>query len=375
MSAGSQVDIIRTPLSWIEGAAEVQLSKVAELPGMIKAVGMPDLHPGKGGPVGAAFLADSIVYPYLVGSDIGCGMSMFKTDVKAARLKLQSWERRLRTGILEGSWDGDTEEWLADYEVLPSGHESALGTIGGGNHFAEWLKVKEIVDADSFEQLGLDAKRILLLIHSGSRGFGAQILRQHVDEYTDAGLSVETSKGREYLQQHDHAVAWAKVNRALIAHRIADALGIELSSILDVVHNFVEYTQIGEIEGWLHRKGATPSDQGVVAIPGSRGAYTYLVQPLGDGQRNMSSLAHGAGRRWKRSGTKARLENRFQVSELQRTDLGSRVICDDKNLLYEEAPPAYKSIDDVVEALVSAGAAKVVAILTPVLTYKKVRVE
>ncbi|MEL6545467.1 MAG: RtcB family protein, partial [Myxococcota bacterium] len=85
------------------------------------------------------------------------------------------------------------------------------------------------------------------------------------------------------------------------------------------------------------------------------------------------SLAHGAGRRWKRSEAKGRLKDRFSGSDLGRTPIGGRVICDNKDLLFEEAPQAYKAIEDVVQALVAAGVAEVVAVLSPVLTYKTQR--
>jgi len=84
----------------------------------------------------------------------------------------------------------------------------------------------------------------------------------------------------------------------------------------------------------------------------------------------LRTLAHGAGRKWKRSEARARLSDRFRAQDLVRTSLGSRVICEDKALLFEEAPQAYKDIDRVVADLVSAEAAHVIATLRPLLTYK-----
>ena len=52
------------------------------------------------------------------------------------------------------------------------------------------------------------------------------------------------------------------------------------------------------------------------------------------------------------------------------TRLGSYVVCDDKSLLYEEAPQAYKDIDSIIADLVSFGLIEVVATFTPLLTYK-----
>ena len=97
--------------------------------------------------------------------------------------------------------------------------------------------------------------------------------------------------------------------------------------------------------------------------------YSYLVEPVAD-PRSLFSLAHGAGRKWMRSECKERLSARYRVEQLARTALGSRVICGDRGLIYEEAPEAYKAIDSVVGALREAGLLRVLARLKPVLTYK-----
>src|SRR6058998_1353480 len=77
----SDVKIIAGPKTWIEGDAVQQLKKTAELPGMVRAVGMPDLHPGPGTPVGAAFVSKGRFYPHLVGNDIACGMGLWQTEL------------------------------------------------------------------------------------------------------------------------------------------------------------------------------------------------------------------------------------------------------------------------------------------------------
>jgi release factor H-coupled RctB family protein len=92
--------------------------------------------------------------------------------------------------------------------------------------------------------------------------------------------------------------------------------------------------------------------------------------PTGDQQKNAWSLAHGAGRKWNRSSTKERLKERFTTESLIRTDLGSYVICEDKDLLFEEAPQAYKNIDVVIDDMVQAGLISVIAGLKPLITYK-----
>ncbi|MDX7991329.1 hypothetical protein FE393_08285 [Xenorhabdus sp. psl] len=133
-------------------------------------------------------------------------------------------------------------------------------------------------------------------------------------------------------------------------------------------NKFKQNTSNG-VDGWLHRKGATPSDQRLVIIPGSRGDYSYLVQPFSS-ERSLFSLAHGAGRKWIRGECKERLNGRYSPVQLSRTALGSRVICLDKQLIYQEAPEAYKPISGVMDAMLQAGLVKLIARLKPVLTYK-----
>ena len=83
-----------------------QLEQVAALPGIKAVAAMPDLHPGKYGPVGCSILADR-VHPQFVGSDIGCGMALVQLDVPARKLRLDRMAERLRA--LEGPWDGRTQ--------------------------------------------------------------------------------------------------------------------------------------------------------------------------------------------------------------------------------------------------------------------------
>lgn len=361
------IRIIAGDKTWIEGEAERQLRRTAEMEGMHLAVGLPDLHPGKGAPIGAAFASAGIFYPYLVGNDVGCGMGLWQTSLKAKKPKLDRWVRRLDG--LDDAWDGDTARWLADRGVAVSQFDEDLGTIGGGNHFAELQVIETVHDDEALEGLGIDRSRVVLLVHSGSRSLGGAILRHHVDRHKAGGLADDSDDAQAYLREHDHAVKWAKANRALIARRVADALGCEAEPILDVCHNCVESAHLQGVPCWLHRKGAAPSDQGPVVIPGSRGARSYLVAPLGDDDATARSLAHGAGRKWARGEAKGKL-GKITVDELRTTGLGSRVVCGSRKLLYEEAPQAYKDIDRVVGDLVDAGLCRVLAVMLPVVTYK-----
>ncbi|PYC27935.1 RNA ligase RtcB family protein [Pseudomonas mosselii] len=353
--------------TWIEGKAIQQLETTARLGGMHRVAGMPDLHPGRGYPVGAAFFSVGRLYPALVGNDIGCGMALWRTDIPTAKLHLDKLEKRL--GNLDLPLDETWQEAVASFGLPATGHERSLGTIGGGNHFAELQQLDESYDDAALAALGIERKHLLLLVHSGSRGLGEAILREQVDLFGHHGLEAGSEASTHYLGRHDGALRFAEANRQLIARRMLDRLRADGDVLLDINHNLVSPAQVDGLDGWLHRKGATPSDQGAVVIPGSRGDYSYLVQPIAD-ERSLLSLAHGAGRKWMRSECKDRLVSRYSVEQLSRTALGSRVICADRALIYEEAPEAYKAIDSVVGALREAGLVRVLARLKPVLTYK-----
>ncbi|WP_348946497.1 RNA ligase RtcB family protein [Chitinibacter sp. FCG-7] len=368
----ARVNLIASADTWIEGDAIAQLQNTAKLPGMHYVSGMPDLHPGRGYPVGAAFFSTEYIYPALIGGDIGCGMALWQTNLDTRKVSHSKLDKKI--GNIDGPLcdEAQGEEWQALIaSQLPAeiGFRPALGTIGGGNHFAELQCFDEIHDVEAFAALGLNKAQLQLLVHSGSRGLGQHILRQHIDQHGHQGLLADSNECRAYLAEHDQAVRFAEVNRLLIAQRILAKLGTDGAQILDVNHNLVLPAQMHGQPGWIHRKGATPADQGAVVIPGSRGDYSYLVQPMAS-DLSLQSLAHGAGRKWMRSECKGRLSSRYTVAQLSRTKLGSQVICADRVLIYEEAPEAYKPASNIIATLVGAGLVNVIARLKPVLTYK-----
>ena len=362
--------VVASDTTWMEDAAIAQLIITSQLEGMQRVAGMPDLHPGRGYPVGAAFFSTERFYPALVGNDIGCGMALWQTDLQASAVRLDKLEKRV--GNIDGPMDdADARaQAMSEAGVLASGHEDSLGTIGGGNHFAEFQQVDTVHAPEALAELGIDRQRLLLLVHSGSRGLGERILRQHVDAFGHRGLEADTPEAAAYLAQHDAALRYARCNRQLVAQRLLGNVRAEGRCVLDVHHNFVAPSVIDGQAGWLHRKGATPSDAGPVLIPGSRGDHSYLVRPTRECHDTLLSLAHGAGRKWIRSACKDRLFKLMTPTQMGRTALGSRVICNDRQLIYEEAPQAYKGVDSVVQSLVGAGLIELLARTKPVLTYK-----
>ncbi|KAF9978963.1 hypothetical protein BGZ73_007850 [Actinomortierella ambigua] len=439
--------------SFVDPEAEAQLKRVALMPGMCRVVGQPDLHPGQATPIGATFITRNLIYPALIGNDIGCGMAVYKTRLSSS-IRPDKIVNRL-VG-LEGPWTrGDPYQFLTnalgssdntsshsvslDQGQDPSTnlHLDQLGTLGGGNHFAEFVVVDSLVDTDLCTAFNITDDKTYLIVHTGSRKFGQAVLEasRTITTATQAssennnnnttttststasttdGLYADSEAGRKYLAQHDLACQWARANRELVAHRVLTRLDAEQDAVklLDIWHNHVERKELDPTEAsellstddtadnhssggngsyWIHRKGAAPSDRGLVVIPGSRGHHSYLVMPhdrpeeslgigagvsgaaaSGNGLFNGFSLAHGAGRQWTRAKARQKqpvaTSRQGSIAALQTTELGSMVVCEDMDLLFEEQPEAYKDIYDVIHDLLPF--AKIVAILRPIATYK-----
>ncbi len=415
---GARVRIVANPDVWLEGEATRQLEQVAVAHDCVAAVGMPDLHPGAGIPIGAVFGFAETVHPRLIGSDAGCGV----LAVSLGKLKLSSTiERRVR-GQFEGpplpGMDGDAlyraiwqhglrgvagstampdglqrlmEQLLssAEHRGRDMGHEhrtdwlpgdfgSALGTIGGGNHFAEIGRVSRIYDAEEAEKLRIGKGHLMVLCHSGSRGLGKAL----ADRWGHRAL--HHTCAQDYLSQLARAVDFARVNRMLIAWRMLRALGVsrpgKIHAAFDIVHNSVDREEVIANETgdnvspptslWVHRKGCAPAHDGQpTVVLGSRGTASWIMRGRGNGD-GLSSVAHGAGRKMRRSEARAKLRARYQRKQLARLPKGSTVICNDAKLLYEEHPDAYKPVEPIIESLEQAGLADRVAAIEPVLTVK-----
>lgn len=353
----NKVHIIANDKCWMEHTALMQLENVAELPGVVRAVGLPDLHAGQS-PIGIAVETEGRLYPHLVGNDIGCGMGLYETGCKLTKFKKDKAVVRLNNIRAMEDLPGTN----------PTGEPSPivdLGTLGGGNHFAEFQCVEEIIDAECFEALHIDKKQLLLLVHCGSRGYGQRILNDYRDY---AGLPAAGEQAQQYLALHSDALYWASINRTVVADKLIEWLGFSsgVEKKLDCCHNFVE--RYGN--GFIHRKGAVSSLSGLVIIPGSRGSLTYIVQPAPDKSEACYSLSHGAGRKWARSLCKGRIRDKYDRDSIRQTKLGSRTVCHDTDLLFQEAPEAYKNVEHVIAALVSHGLCRVVATLRPLITFK-----
>ncbi|MEL6348197.1 MAG: RtcB family protein [Myxococcota bacterium] len=391
---------------WIEGAAIDQLARVASMSGCAAAVGLPDLHPGPGIPIGAAFAFTDQIRPGLVGSDAGCGVRVvafpklkqkgdaLERRVLAAFDDEDVFEGASRRALTQAAWtagprglasvsgapetlaelaaaEPEEDDWMATIPSAPledvESFTNALGTIGGGNHFLEVSAVSQVSDKAVAKSLGLKRGGFAVVAHSGSRGIG----RALIGRWGDACLS-DPDAQRQYLGELAGAVRFARANRLVLAWRMLAAVGAarrsRISGQFDVTHNVVVPWASQE---WLHRKGSAPAEAGQPTIVlGSRGTESWVMEGLG-ARGCLCSVAHGAGRRMNRGEAIEKLKSRYRRAELTRTALGGRVICADKSLLYAEHPDAYKDIEPVVRSLEAEGAARRIAALAPRVTVKR----
>lgn len=352
--------------AWIEGRAVEQLHDVAGWAGMRAVAAFPDLHPGRFGPVGGAFLADRI-YPQLIGPDIGCGMALFRLDLPRRKLKPDKAARRLQA--LETGADPATgAAEIAGTDAARFG-PYGLGTLGGGNHFCEVQVVDALADPTVASRLGLRAGDLCLLVHSGSRGQGAAVFSGIAETWND-GFAPGSDAAETYVALHDVAQVWARTNRALIAEGAAEALRCDARLICDAPHNHLERRD----DGWLHRKGAAAPDRGLAPLAGSRDSLSYLMAVPDGPPEALGSVSHGAGRRYDRAAMHGRIPRvKSELEAMRQTHFGGRVICTDRDLLIEEAGSAYKDAGAVLRDLETFGLAQEVAAFAPLITFKTSR--
>jgi len=278
-----------------------------------------------------------------------------------------------------------------------------LGTIGGGNHFIEIGRISKVFDEQLASKFGLYKNRIYILIHTGSRGFGHQICTDYSRIMWDnshknntyapqKGLAcapIFSKDGQNYLQAMACAANYAFANRQIITHFVREAfveilkeseskLGLDL--LYDVAHNIAKRERYSGRWLLVHRKGATralpaghednPScyrDTGHPAIiPGSMGTGSYVVLGTHRIKDTFCSVNHGAGRVMSRKRAKSEFTKEDLVKQMGHVVTIARSM---KSLL-DEAPLAYKDIDEVIFTLVEAGLTKPLVKLSPMGVLK-----
>lgn len=285
-----------------------------------------------------------------------------------------------------------------------------LGTLGSGNHFEEVQVVEEIFDEETAKVFGLFKGQIVISIHCGSRGLGHQhatdsvnIMRRAMEKYQivvpDPELACtlfESPEGQDYFAGMSAAANFAFANRQYLAHltrevweRVMKGAAVDLSLVLlyDIAHN------IGKLEEHLiegkkkmvvmHRKGATrafgPGSEKIpedfravgqpVLLPGNMGIASYVMCGLASSEEiSFGSAAHGAGRVMSRAQAKRTWFGETLKEQLETQGIYLRT--ESMAGAAEEAPGAYKDIDEVAQVTEAAGMAKRVARLRPLAVVK-----
>ncbi|MCC6457609.1 MAG: RtcB family protein [Caldilineaceae bacterium] len=287
---------------------------------------------------------------------------------------------------------------------------SQLGTLGSGNHFLEVDRVAHVLDEETAEVYGLRANQVVLLIHCGSRGLGHQVCTDHVRDFQksltrykielpDRELvcaPLNSPEGTAYSGAMQAAANFAFANRQVLAMLARESfeqvlarsgLPAHLRQVYDVAHN------IGKVEDHVvngramqvcvHRKGATrafpphhaeiPSDYQAVGqpvlVPGSMGTASYvLAGTQGAMNHTFGSTCHGAGRNMSRTAAKKQVRGETLKQELNQR--GIRIRAGSMAGLAEEAPLAYKQVEEVIAVVEGAGIARAVARLEPLAVIK-----
>lgn len=272
----------------------------------------------------------------------------------------------------------------------------ALGTLGSGNHFLELQTVQSIEEGNPH---GLYEGQVMCMIHSGSRGLGHQVCTDHVrlleEKYRGrdgvwhnddwgfeiqdrqlAAAPIHSTEGQSYLDAMNGAANFAFANRSALTHRLRQALAAEFEVdtrlLYDVSHNIAKI-ETHEIHGQsckccVHRKGATRAMPGQpVMVPGDMGTGSWLLEGAA-GNRAFASSCHGAGRKLSRSAAKREIDGNAIKRDLE--SRGIRVHANTPNILSEEAPDAYKDVDEVIRLSNSAGLTKPIARMLPLAVIK-----
>lgn len=84
----------------IEESALEQVNNLTKLPFLFHHLAvMPDVHTGKGMPIGGVLPCTDAVIPNAVGVDIGCGMCAVKTNWKVSELPPEVLRKQIMNGI------------------------------------------------------------------------------------------------------------------------------------------------------------------------------------------------------------------------------------------------------------------------------------
>lgn len=287
--------------------------------------------------------------------------------------------------------------------------QNQLGTLGGGNHFIEIQEVISIKDKKTAGEWGIFEGQMLIMIHSGSRGLGHQIGEDYMSlakskNYGEPHPSIELcyiplneKEGEEYVKAMHSGANSAFANRHIMSLLVKKNLlfyypNAQINLLYDVPHNIAKLEEHFGKKMWVHRKGATRAFPGQrmaqtifeksgqpVLIPGSMGSFSYLLVGKNENEKSLCSTNHGAGRRMSRTQAAGKIRHRdgkvlkegaISDEEFRKSMEGITLICENRHTIKEEAPQAYKDIDEVIRVVEGANLAAVVAKMRPLAVLK-----
>lgn len=280
-----------------------------------------------------------------------------------------------------------------------------VGTLGSGNHYLEIQYVDEIYDANAAKQFGIEKNQIFVWIHCGSRALGHQIGTDYLKVLAEASRKynipiherelvcapINSEEGKRYFGAMCCALNYAHANRQVIASLVRDGFKkvfpkSEVNTFYEISHNSCKaenHNVDGKIKTvYVHRKGATRAfgpGRGElpktyrnlgqpVLIGGTMGTYSYVLHGTRDGEKAFFSACHGAGRAMSRTSAKKKFWGSTLIKELE--NKGVYVRAHSMSGLAEEAPGAYKAVEEVVDAIHYANLARKVARLKPIGNIK-----
>lgn len=298
---------------------------------------------------------------------------------------------------------------LISAHALERGQAQA-GTLGAGNHFLEIQAIDSIYEPQACSELGLEKGQITIMIHTGSRGFGHQVCTDYIKVMLEclgkysikvpdrqlACAPVKSREGQDYLGAMRCAANYAWCNRQVLMHLVRETFEkffkqswqkLKMNLIYDVAHNIakIETHTINdqEVRLCVHRKGATrafgPGHKEVpkryekigqpVIIPGDMGRNSYLLCGTEKAMsETFGSTCHGAGRLKSRSQAIRMLDTSKVLAELR--EKGIIVHAKGRQTVSEEAPQAYKDVNEVVNVVHNAGISKKICRMRPLAVIK-----
>lgn len=320
---------------------------------------------------------------------------------------MEDLERTEENGCIEGADPSKISERAVDRGY------NQIGTLGSGNHYLEIqvARPEHIFDQELAHAFGITIpNQVVIMFHCGSRGFGHQVATDYLQIFLGVmekkyGIKIldrelacapfNSPEGQDYFAAMKGGINMAYANRQVILHRIrevfervfnqsAEKLGMNM--VYDVAHNTAKLEKY-EIDGRtrdliVHRKGATralgpgmeelpeiyKSTGQPVIIGGSMETGSYLLAGVESGIQSFFSTAHGSGRTMSRTKARKMFEGRRLLKEME--ERGIYVRTASLSGLAEEAGPAYKDIDDVIEATDKAGLSKKVVRFVPIGNIK-----